>query len=184
MTAVADRVATFQSLHTSGCFVMPNPWDAGSAKALEQMGFKALASTSAGFAWTLGRGDDRVTLEETLEHLRLLVDAVSVPVNADFKGGFAVDPQLVGENVKLAVATGILALACLAIARHLAHPPFENSFFLTYTLFCALGLSTLLLLPSALVGRIAARGGSRRDGDVAMAIFASYVIGQFMPLFY
>jgi 2-methylisocitrate lyase-like PEP mutase family enzyme len=111
MTVQEDRVTAFRELHSSGCFVMPNPWDAGSAKALEQMGFKALASTSAGFAWTLGRGDDQVTLEETLEHLRLLVDAVSVPVNADFKGGFAVDPQLVGENVKLAVATGIAGLS-------------------------------------------------------------------------
>ena len=84
----------------------------------------------------------------------------------------------------LAVVTGILALAFLAVAHYLAFPRFEKSFFLTYTLFCALGLSTLLVLPSALVGRIATRGGSRRDGDVAMAIFASYVIGQFMPLFY
>lgn len=84
----------------------------------------------------------------------------------------------------LAGVTGILALSCLAIARYLAYPQFENSFFLMYTLFCALGLSTLLLLPSTLVGRIAARGGSTRDGDVAMAIFASYCIGQFMPLFF
>lgn len=85
----------------------------------------------------------------------------------------------------LAVVTGILAAACLAVAsRYLAFLRFEKSFFLVYTLFCTLGLSALLLLPSALVGRIAARGGSRRDGDVAMAIFASYVIGQFMPLFY
>jgi hypothetical protein len=84
----------------------------------------------------------------------------------------------------LAVFTGILALVCLAIARYLAYPQTENSFFIAYTLFCALGLSTLLLLPSTLVGRIANRGGSRRDGDVAMAVFASYCIGQFMPLFY
>jgi hypothetical protein len=82
------------------------------------------------------------------------------------------------------VVTGILALACLAVAHCLAYPRFENSFFLSYTLFCALGLSTRLLLPSALVGRIATRGGPRRDGDIAMAIFASYVIGQFMPLFF
>jgi hypothetical protein len=84
----------------------------------------------------------------------------------------------------LAVFTAILTLVCLAIARYLAYPQFENSFFLAYTVFCTLGLSTLLLLPSTLVGRIAARGGSRRDGDIAMAIFASYCIGQFMPLFY
>jgi hypothetical protein len=80
--------------------------------------------------------------------------------------------------------TGILALVCLAISSYLAYPQTKNSYFLAYALFCALGLSTLLLLPSTFVGRIATRGGSRHDGDVAMAIFASYVIGQFMPLFY
>jgi hypothetical protein len=84
----------------------------------------------------------------------------------------------------LAVVTGILALAFLAIAEYLAYPQTENSFFIAFVLFCILGLSTVLLLPSTLVGRIAARGGSRRDGDVAMAIFASFCIGQFMPLFY
>src|SRR3954451_19556099 len=92
MTADDERVATFRQLHSSGCFVMPNPWDAGSARALEQMGFKALATTSAGMAWTLGLADNEVTLEQMLEHLRAVVDAVSVPVNADFQDGFAVDP--------------------------------------------------------------------------------------------
>jgi len=90
---------------------MPNPWDAGSARALEQLGFKALATTSAGLAWTLGRADNHVTLDETLEHLRIVADAVQVPVNADFEGGFAVDPQQVGLNVKLAAATGIAGLS-------------------------------------------------------------------------
>jgi len=84
----------------------------------------------------------------------------------------------------LAVVTGILALACLPFVEVLAYPQFEKSFFLIFTLMCTLLISTLLLLPSTLVGRIATRGGSRRDGDVAMAIFASYVIGQFMPLFH
>ena len=111
MTVHEQRVTAFRGLHSSGCFVMPNPWDAGSAKALEQMGFQALATTSAGFAWTLGRADDLVTLAETLEHLRVVVDAVTVPVNADFKGGFAVDPQHVSANVKRAVATGIAGLS-------------------------------------------------------------------------
>ena len=90
---------------------MPNPWDVGSARALEQMGFKALATTSAGFAWTLGRADNQATLDETLEHLRLVAGAVAVPVNADFQGGFADDPQQVAANVKLAVATGIAGLS-------------------------------------------------------------------------
>ena len=111
MPVYDDRVAAFRRLHSSGCFVMPNPWDVGSAKALEQMGFKALATTSAGFAWTLGRADNHVTLDEVLEHLRLVANAVSVPVNADFEGGFAVDPEQVNANVKLAVATGIAGLS-------------------------------------------------------------------------
>jgi 2-methylisocitrate lyase-like PEP mutase family enzyme len=92
MTVQDDRVAAFHHLHSSGCFVMPNPWDVGTARALEQMGFQALATTSAGFAWTLGRADNQVALDEALEHLRLVADAVAVPVNADFQGGFAVDP--------------------------------------------------------------------------------------------
>jgi 2-methylisocitrate lyase-like PEP mutase family enzyme len=90
---------------------MPNPWDAGSARALEQMGFKALATTSAGFAWTLGRADNQVTLDEALEHLRAIVGAVAVPVNADFEGGFAADPGQVNANVRLAVATGIAGIS-------------------------------------------------------------------------
>ena len=122
MTANSERVATFQRLHASGCFVMPNPWDAGSARALEQMGFRALATTSAGFAWTLGRADNQVTLNQVLEHLRSIVAAVKVPVNADFEGGFAVDPQQVAENVKLAADTGIAGLSIEDSTGDAAHP--------------------------------------------------------------
>ena len=122
MTANSERVATFQRLHASGCFVMPNPWDAGSARALEQMGFRALATTSAGFAWTLGRADNQVTLNQVLEHLRSIVAAVKVPVNADFEGGFAVDPQQVSENVKLAADTGIAGLSIEDSTGDAAHP--------------------------------------------------------------
>ena len=111
MNVHEDRIAAFHRLHSSGCFVMPNPWDLGSARALEQMGFEALATTSAGLAWTLGRADNEVTLEQTLEHLRAVVDAVKVPVNADFQGGFAADPQQVKANVRLAVDTGIAGLS-------------------------------------------------------------------------
>ena len=106
-----ERTAAFHRLHSSGCFVMPNPWDAGSARALEHLGFSALATTSAGLAWTLGRTDNRVTLDEALAHLRDIVAAVKVPVNADFEGGFAVEPGAVGRNVALAVATGIAGLS-------------------------------------------------------------------------
>jgi len=104
---------------------MPNPWDAGSARALEQLGFKALATTSAGLAWTLGRADNHVTLDETLEHLRIVADAVQVPVNADFEGGFAVDPQQVGLNVKLAAATGIAGLSIEDSTGDPVHPLHE-----------------------------------------------------------
>ena len=111
MTLQDDRVAAFHRLHSTGCFVMPNPWDVGSARALEQFGFKALATTSAGLAWTLGRADNDVSLDQTLEHLRAVVGAVDVPVNADFEGGFAVDPEQVNANVKLAAATGVAGLS-------------------------------------------------------------------------
>ena len=88
MTVQDDRVAAFRHLHSSGCFVMPNPWDVGSARALEQLGFQALATTSAGSAWALGRADNQVPLDKALEHLRLVVDAVAVPVNAELRGRF------------------------------------------------------------------------------------------------
>jgi 2-methylisocitrate lyase-like PEP mutase family enzyme len=111
MTVQDDRVAAFHRLHAAGCFVMPNPWDAGSARALEQLGFEALATTSAGFAWTVGRADNDVTLDQAVEHLRVVANAVGVPVNADFEGGFATDPQQVHANVKRAAETGIAGLS-------------------------------------------------------------------------
>ncbi len=111
MDAQDDRVAEFHRLHESGCFVMPNPWDAGTARVLEQLGFPALATTSAGMAWSLGRADTHVTLPQVLDHLRAVTAAVSVPVNADFEGGHAVDPDGVAANVTQAVATGIAGLS-------------------------------------------------------------------------
>ena len=117
-----DRVAAFHQLHSSGCFVMPNPWDAGSARALAQMGFAALATTSAGFAWTVGHADNDVSLEQTLAHLRAIAAAVDVPVNADFAGGFAVDPADVGVNVKLAAETGIAGLSIEDSTGDATHP--------------------------------------------------------------
>jgi 2-methylisocitrate lyase-like PEP mutase family enzyme len=105
------RQDEFRQLHEAGCFVMPNPWDVGSAVALARMGFKALATTSAGFAWTVARPDNGVRRDETLEHLRQIAAAVDVPVNADFENGFADEPHGVGVNVKLAVATGVAGLS-------------------------------------------------------------------------
>jgi methylisocitrate lyase len=107
----ADRCARFRQLHESGCFVIPNPWDAGSARLLAQLGFPALATTSAGFAWSLGRPDNHVTLDEALTHFRSIAGAVDVPVNADFEGGFAVEPSAVRNNVTRAATTGIAGLS-------------------------------------------------------------------------
>ena len=106
-----NRVAEFHRLHSAGCFVMPNPRDVGSARALEQLGFKALATTSAGLAWTLGRRDTQASRDQVLDHLRLIAGAVGVPVNADFEGGYAVDPAGVAANVAMAVDTGIAGLS-------------------------------------------------------------------------
>lgn len=125
MTHPDRRILAFRQLHESGCFVMPNPWDAGGARALESMGFKALATTSAGCAWALGRADNGITLAQALEHLRGIVAAVPLPVNADFEGGYAVDPQQVGEHVTLAVATGIAGLSIEDSSGDAAHPLFD-----------------------------------------------------------
>lgn len=111
MTSQSDKVEAFRRLHDEGCFVMPNPWDVGSAVVLEQMGFEALATTSAGFAWSRARADQGVERGEMLEHLREIASAVDVPVNADFEGGYADDPEGVAESVELAVATGIAGLS-------------------------------------------------------------------------
>jgi methylisocitrate lyase len=106
-----DRVTEFRRLHEAGCFVMPNPWDVGSARALQHLGFPALATTSAGFAWTVGRPDAHVELEPVLEHQRAVAAAVEVPVNADFEGAYAVEPEQVASHVRLAAATGIAGLS-------------------------------------------------------------------------
>jgi 2-methylisocitrate lyase-like PEP mutase family enzyme len=119
------RVEDFRRLHEAGCFVMPNPWDVGSAVALQRMGFEALATTSSGHAWTLGRADNQVPLEQTLEHLRAVSAAVELPVNADFEGGFADDPEQVAANVKLAAATGIAGLSIEDSTGDAADPLYE-----------------------------------------------------------
>jgi methylisocitrate lyase len=107
----ADKRATFRKLHQTGCFIIPNPFDVGSAKALHHLGFKAVASTSAGFAWTIGKADNRVTVDEVCTHLAAISAAVDIPVNADFEGGFAVEPEGVATNVARAVKTGVCGLS-------------------------------------------------------------------------
>ena len=111
MATAQSKRALFRELHQSGCFVLPNPWDVGSAVALESLGFKALASTSAGMAWAMGKADNRVTRDEVLAHLATLTARTTVPVNADFENGFAVDPAGVAENVAMAVDTGVAGLS-------------------------------------------------------------------------
>lgn len=108
MTSLVER---FHQLHQTGCFVIPNPWDLGSARLLVQLGFQALATTSSGFAWSIGRADNHVPLEDVLVHLRTMAHGVTVPVSADFEGGFAEDPEGVAANVARAVETGIAGLS-------------------------------------------------------------------------
>jgi len=109
----SSAVEKFRELHASGCFVLPNPWDAGSAIYLEQLGFKALASTSAGFAFSRGLPDSPldVSRDLVLAHLRELVDTTSLPVNADFQNGYADAPEELAESVRLCVATGVAGLS-------------------------------------------------------------------------
>ncbi len=107
----ATKRARFRQLHESGCFVLPNPWDAGSARRLEKLGFAALASSSAGMAWALGREDYHVPRDLVLDHLRMLCAATDLPINADFEDGFAADAAGVAANVTLAIDTGIAGLS-------------------------------------------------------------------------
>lgn len=110
---MANKISQFRSLHESGCFVLPNPWDAGSAIYLEHMGFKALATTSAGFAFSKGLpdGPDAVPLDMMLEHFREIAGATSLPVNADFQNAYADTPEDVAENVKRCIETGVAGLS-------------------------------------------------------------------------
>jgi methylisocitrate lyase len=125
MTRLSDRCRAFQQLHERGCFIIPNPWDIGSARVLEQLGFKALATTSAGFAWSRGHADNRVTVDMVLAHLRAMSEAVEVPINADFEGGFAIAPEAVAAHVSQATTTGISGLSIEDSTGDSAQPLFE-----------------------------------------------------------
>jgi 2-methylisocitrate lyase-like PEP mutase family enzyme len=109
--SAADTRRIFRQLHETGCFVIPNPWDVGSARLLESLGFKALATTSSGFAWSRARPDNGITLEMALAHLAEMVEGTTLPLNADFEGGFAHDAAGVEANVALAVQTGVAGLS-------------------------------------------------------------------------
>ena len=121
----SKRVEVFRRLHQSGCFVIPNPWDVGSARVLANLGFPALATTSSGFAWSLGRRDNSVTLEQALSHFEAIASAVDVPVNGDFEGGFAVEPEAVASNVARATRTGVAGLSIEDSTGDPARPLFE-----------------------------------------------------------
>jgi 2-methylisocitrate lyase-like PEP mutase family enzyme len=111
MPTTPEKRATFRQLHAAGCFVIPNPWDVGSARYLQGLGFEALATTSAGFAFTQGMPDGAVSRATMLAHFREIVAATDVPVNADFEGGYADAPEGVAESVKLCIDTGVAGLS-------------------------------------------------------------------------
>src|SRR5277367_1932412 len=109
--SIADKRRAFHKLHEAGCFVIPNPWDVGSARYLQSLGFKALATTSSGFAWSHGHRDGAMSRDRVLDHLTEMVEATNLPINADFESGFAADAAGVAESVRLAVGTGVAGLS-------------------------------------------------------------------------
>lgn len=111
MAAIDERRERFRQLHTSGCFVIPNPWDIGSARYLQHRGFEAIATTSAGFAFSRGLPDNAVPRDAMLAHIRVIVEATEIPVNADFENGYAHEPEGVAANVRLCVETGVAGLS-------------------------------------------------------------------------
>ena len=125
MPTVAEKRRTFRALHEQGCFVLPNPWDVGSARYLQSLGFKALATTSSGAAWSMGYADGDVPIDTMLEHIRTISAASDVPVNADFLGGFAVEPEDVAENVRRCVETGCAGLSIEDSTGDPARPLFD-----------------------------------------------------------
>ena len=123
--SIADKRRTFQQLHEAGCFVIPNPWDVGSARFLQGLGFKALATTSSGFAWSQGRPDNGISREMAITHLHEIVEATDLPLNADFESGFAADAAGVAESVRLAVETGVAGLSIEDSTGSAAQPLYE-----------------------------------------------------------
>jgi 2-methylisocitrate lyase-like PEP mutase family enzyme len=123
--SIADKRRAFRQLHEAGCFVIPNPWDVGSARYLQSLGFKALATTSSGFAWSQGRADGGLARERVLAHLSEMVAATDVPLNADFESGFAADSAGLGDNVRRCVETGIAGLSIEDSTGNASAPLFE-----------------------------------------------------------
>jgi 2-methylisocitrate lyase-like PEP mutase family enzyme len=164
MPTTAEKRAAFRRLHESGCFVIPNPWDAGSARYLEGLGFKALATTSSGAAWSMGAPDYGITLEMALAHIRRLVEATDLPVNADFEGGFAPDPEGVARHVARCLETGVAALSIEDATGDEAGPLYE--------------------MPAAVERLQAARAAVDADGGGALLVGRSecFLTGHPRPL--
>jgi 2-methylisocitrate lyase-like PEP mutase family enzyme len=129
MPTSADKRGVFRQLHASGCFVIPNPWDVGSARYLAHLGFKALATTSAGAAWAMGYADGGTPRDEMLAHIRAIVEATDLPVNADYEGAHAHDPAAVAEGVRLCVETGVAGLSVEDFTNDRSKPlyPFDQA---------------------------------------------------------
>jgi 2-methylisocitrate lyase-like PEP mutase family enzyme len=123
--SIADKRKTFHRLHEQGCFAIPNPWDVGSARYLQGLGFKALATTSSGFAWSHGHADGRMSRDRVLDHLTDMVEATDLPINADFENGFALDAGALSESVRLAVDTGVAGLSIEDSTGDAAKPLFD-----------------------------------------------------------
>ena len=123
----AAKVAAFRALHQAGCFVIPNPWDVGSARILARLGFKALATTSAGAAWSMGLPDGGVTLDQMLDHISTLAAATDLPLSADFMHGYADDPAGVAANVARAIATGVAGLSIEDATGDPANPLYDDA---------------------------------------------------------
>ena len=111
MPTIADKRRAFRALHRGGCFVLPNPWDVGTARYLQHLGFQAIATTSSGAAFSIGQPDGAVPLDTMLAHIRTIVEASDLPVNADFQAGYADEPEQVGANVRRCVETGVAGLS-------------------------------------------------------------------------
>ena len=123
--SIADKRRSFRKMHATGCFVIPNPWDVGSARFLQGLGFKALATTSSGFAWSRGCADNTITRDMALAHLHDIVAATDIPVNADFESGFAVNAAGVAQSVRLAVETGVAGLSIEDSTGEVSKPLFD-----------------------------------------------------------
>jgi 2-methylisocitrate lyase-like PEP mutase family enzyme len=111
MSATMERRKRFRAMHETGCFVLPSPWDVGTARMMQQFGFRAIATTSAGLAWSIGRPQYKITFDDVIEHLSSICEKVDLPVTSDFESGFAKDPEGVCINVDVVVDTGIAGLS-------------------------------------------------------------------------